>query len=111
MNASLYRAALSGSVRCPSEKEGARHVYNQYTVLSGERDTIQKTLKENSVSSVVYYPQPLHLQKALGFLGHKEGDFSVAEQASREVLSLPMYPELEESSIGRIAEIIRSVVG
>jgi dTDP-4-amino-4,6-dideoxygalactose transaminase len=109
MNASLYRAALSGSVRCPSEKEGACHVYNQYTILSGERDRIQKTLKENTVSSVVYYPRPLHLQKALGFLGHKEGDFPLAEQASREVLSLPMYPELEGSGIETVAEIIKKV--
>lgn len=111
MNASFYRAALCDSVRCPSEKEGAYHVYNQYTILSGDRDRIQKALKEHSVSSVVYYPQPLHLQKALGFLGHKEGDFPFAEQASREVLSLPMYPELEESSIEQIAEIIKSVAG
>lgn len=109
MNASFYRGALCDSVRCPSEKEGACHVYNQYTILSGERDRIQRTLKEHSVSSVVYYPRPLHLQKALGFLGHKEGDFPLAEQASREVLSLPMYPELEESSIEQIAEIIRRV--
>jgi dTDP-4-amino-4,6-dideoxygalactose transaminase len=110
-NASLYRAALCDAVRCPSEKEGCYHVYNQYTILSGARDRIQKTLKENSVSSVVYYPRPLHLQKALGFLGYKEGDFPFAEQASTEVLSLPMYPELEESSIRKIAEIIRQIVG
>jgi UDP-2-acetamido-2-deoxy-ribo-hexuluronate aminotransferase len=110
-NASLYHAALSGSVKCPSEKEGAFHVYNQYTILSGQRERIQKTLKENAVSSVVYYPRPLHLQQALSFLGHREGDFPLAEQASREVLSLPMYPELEESSIAKVAEIIKSVVG
>ncbi len=111
MNASLYRASLCDSVRCPSEKKGARHVYNQDTILSGDRDRIQKALKENSVSSVVYYPRPLHLQKALSFLGYKEGDFPLAEQASREVLSLPMYPELEESSIEKIAEIIKRVAG
>jgi dTDP-4-amino-4,6-dideoxygalactose transaminase len=111
MNASRYSAALSGAVRCPSEAEGAFHVYNQYTILSPERDRIQKTLKEAAISSVVYYPRPLHLQKALAFLGHREGDFPFAEQASREVLSLPMYPELEESDIARIAEVVRSVAG
>lgn len=108
-NASLYRDAICGGVRCPSEKEGAYHVYNQYTILSGDRDRIQKTLKENSISSVVYYPRPLHLQKALSFLGHKEGDFPLAEQASREALSLPMYPELEGASIEKIAEVIKRV--
>lgn len=109
LNASRYRSLLCDYVKCPSEKDGAYHVYNQYTVVSRERDEIQKRLKENSISSVVYYPMPLHLQKALSLLGHKEGDFPNAERASREVLSLPMYPELEESAIGKIAEIIRSV--
>jgi dTDP-4-amino-4,6-dideoxygalactose transaminase len=111
LKASLYRAALCDAVRCPSEKEDSYHVYNQYTILSRDRDMIQKTLKENSISSVVYYPRPLHLQKALNFLGHREGDFPGAEKASREVLSLPMYPELEESSIEEIAEIIKRVAG
>lgn len=109
LNASLYRSLLCDSVRCPSEKEGSYHVYNQYTITAGNRDEIQRALKENSISSVVYYPRPLHLQKALSFLGHREGDFPRAEQAAREVLSLPMYPELEESSIGKIAEIIKKV--
>jgi dTDP-4-amino-4,6-dideoxygalactose transaminase len=108
-NASLYRTLLCDSVRCPSETEGSYHVYNQYTIMARNRDLIQKTLKENSISSVVYYPKPLHLQKALSFLGHREGDFPSAEQAAREVLSLPMYPELEASSIERIAEIIKKV--
>ncbi len=111
LNASLYRDAICGAVHCPSEKEGAYHVYNQYTILSGDRDRLQKTLKENSISSVVYYPRPLHLQKALSFLGHKEGDFPLAERASREALSLPMYPELEEASIEKVAEVIKRVPG
>ncbi len=108
-NASLYRSLLCDSVRCPSEKKGHSHVYNQYTIMAGNRDVVQGTLKEHSVSSVVYYPRPLHLQKALSFLGHKEGDFPCAEQAAREVLSLPMYPELEGANIEKIAEIIRRV--
>lgn len=109
MKASLYTAALSGVVRCPSEKEGAYHVYNQYTIMSGNRDELQKRLREHSVSSVVYYPRPLHMQKALSFLGLREGDFPNAERASREVLSLPIYPELEESSIEKIAGVIAGI--
>lgn len=108
--AALFNALLSGAVKCPSELEGAYHVYNQYTIMSGRRDEIQGRLKENGISSVVYYPQPLHLQKALGFLGHREGDFPVAEKAAREVLSLPIYPELEEPDIERICDIIKKVV-
>lgn len=107
--AAIYSSLLSGSVKCPSESEGTYHVYNQYTIMSGKRDAIQKKLKENGISSVVYYPRPLHLQAATSFLGHKEGDFPNAERASREVLSLPIYPEIEESTIEEIAEIISGV--
>ncbi|MBI5187642.1 MAG: DegT/DnrJ/EryC1/StrS family aminotransferase [Nitrospirae bacterium] len=109
-NAALYNELLSGKVKCPVEKDGAYHVYHQYTIMSERRDEIQKRLKGNGVSSVIYYPVPLHLQEALNFLGYKNGDLPVAEKAAREVLSLPIYPELEESAIVKIAEIIRDTV-
>ncbi|MEW6419392.1 MAG: DegT/DnrJ/EryC1/StrS family aminotransferase [Nitrospirota bacterium] len=109
-NAALYNSLLSDIVKCPFEKKGAYHVFHQYTIMSHKRDEIQQMLKENGISSVIYYPVPLHLQKALKFLGYQKGDFPVAEKAAQEVLSLPMYPELDESSIRKIAEIIRSAV-
>ncbi|TAL24753.1 MAG: DegT/DnrJ/EryC1/StrS family aminotransferase [Nitrospirae bacterium] len=105
-NAALYNKFLSDNVKCPQEKNGCYHVYHQYTIMSPERDKIQNKLKDNGISSVVYYPIPLHLQEALKFLGYKEGDFPVAEKAAREVLSLPMYPGLEEKTIKEIAKII-----
>ncbi len=105
-NASLYTRLLSNSVVCPVEKKDAYHVYHQYTIRSRRRDFIQQYLKEQGISSVVYYPIPLHLQEALKFLGYKEGDFSMAEQVSKEVLSLPIYPEIEERDIHLISEII-----
>ncbi len=108
-NAALYTKLLSDKVKCPVEKKGAYHVFHQYTIMSLRRDEIQQRLKENGISSVIYYPAPLHLQKALKFLGYQKGDFPVAEKAAKEVLSLPMYPELEESVIINIAEIIRDV--
>jgi dTDP-4-amino-4,6-dideoxygalactose transaminase len=70
------------------------------------RDFIQQQLKEQGISSVIYYPVPLHLQEALKFLGYKEGDLPVAEQVSKEVLSLPIYPELDEMDIHLTSEII-----
>lgn len=109
-NAAIYNSLLADTVKCPVEKHGAYHVYHQYTIKSKERDKIQQSLKENGISSVVYYPVPLHLQKALKFLGYQRGDFPVAEKAAREVLSLPMYPELEEKTITKIAKIIREIV-
>jgi len=105
--AALYRDLLCDTVHCPTEKNGAYHVYNQYTIMSKARDAIQRKLKENGISSVVYYPRPLHLQNALSFLGYREGELPLAERASREVLSLPIYPELEESAIEEIAKIIK----
>jgi len=105
-NAALYNKFLSDKVKCPKEKNGCYHVYHQYTIMSPERDKIQNKLKDKGISSVVYYPIPLHRQEALSFLGYKEGDFPVAEKAAREVLSLPMYPGLEEKTIKEIAEII-----
>ena len=109
-NASLYNELLSGSVQCPVERDGHIHVYHQYTIRSDERDKIQKRLSDDDISSVVYYPIPLHLQEAVGFLGYKKGDFPVAEECSEKVLSLPMYPELEDTAIRRIADIINDVL-
>jgi dTDP-4-amino-4,6-dideoxygalactose transaminase len=107
-NAHLYNQLLDGSVVCPTERPGAVHVYHQYTIRSKRRDYIQQRLKEQGIASVVYYPTPLHLQKALEFLGCGEGSFPVAEQVSREVLSLPMYPELDAADIRYVADIIRT---
>jgi dTDP-4-amino-4,6-dideoxygalactose transaminase len=105
-----YNSLLSGVVTCPSEKQDVYHVYNQYTILCKNRNEVQQRLKENGISSVVYYPRPLHLQDAMSFLGYREGDFALAEKASREVLSLPIYAELEESDIEKIAGVIKRVV-
>ena len=109
-NASFYNNLLADKVKCPVEKKGAYHVYHQYTIMSRKRDEIQQKLKENGISSVIYYPVPLHLQKALKFLGYQKGDFPVTEKAAKEVLSLPMYPELEESAIIKISKIIKDIV-
>ena len=108
-NAALYNAALSDKVLKPVERPGMTHVYHQYTLRSVQRDRIQQALRQKEMSSVVYYPIPLHLQEALSFLDHKKGDFPVAEEAAATVLSLPMYPELEEKTIKEIAEIINNV--
>ena len=107
-NAALYNACISDAVLKPVERSGMTHVYHQYTLRSAQRDRIQQKLREKDISSVVYYPIPLHLQEALSFLGHKKGDFPVAEEAAATVLSLPMYPELEEKTIREIAETINN---
>jgi dTDP-4-amino-4,6-dideoxygalactose transaminase len=107
--ASLYNEFLSDSVVKPVERPDMKHVYHQYTLRSTKRNEIQKALREHDISSVVYYPVPLHLQEAVAFLGHKKGDFPVAEEAAEKVLSLPIYPELPEEAVKEIAAIINNV--
>jgi UDP-2-acetamido-2-deoxy-ribo-hexuluronate aminotransferase len=106
-NAALYTRLMSDVVKCPTERPGACHVYHQYTIQSTRRDDIQAFLKEKGIPSVVYYPIPLHMQEALKGLGYKEGAFPVTDKVSREVISLPMYPELETDDISATAEAIR----
>jgi dTDP-4-amino-4,6-dideoxygalactose transaminase len=105
----IYNELLSESIVGPIEKPGMKHVYHQFTIRSSKRDKIKQRLQEQGISSVVYYPSPLHLQEAISFLKYEEGDFPVAEKVAAQVLSLPIYPELEESSIKHIADIINNV--
>lgn len=73
------------------------HVYHQYTfrVLNQKREQLKKFLEEKGIPTMIYYPVPLHLQKAYLYLGYKEGDFPVTEQLCKEVLSIPMHTEME----------------
>lgn len=104
--ADLYRSLLGSHVPCPVEREGCQHVYHQFTIRSPQRDAIRERLSGERMSSMIYYPVPLHLQPALRSLGYKEGDFPAAEQACREVLSLPICPHLDDADVERIARCI-----
>jgi dTDP-4-amino-4,6-dideoxygalactose transaminase len=93
--AGRYTAAFAASdLQVPVEPEDARHVYHQYTLRVTERDRVKDELKAAGVESMIYYPVPLHLQKVHAALGLREGSFPQAERAAREVLSIPMFPEL-----------------
>ncbi len=108
--ARFYTEQLGSAVKCPQEQEGFYHVYHQYTIKSPMRDRIKSYLYEQGISSVVYYPIPLHLQEALRGSGYRRGDFPVAERASLEVLSLPIYPEISEPALEKVCEAVRKAV-
>lgn len=97
-----------GGLVPPYEAPDRKHTYHQYTVrvLGGQRDALQGALREAGVGTAVYYPGPVHLQKALEGFGYRPGDFPHAEEACREVLSLPIFPELAENEIGYIIQSI-----
>jgi dTDP-4-amino-4,6-dideoxygalactose transaminase len=83
-------------VQAPEETPRQKHVYNQFTIRVNNRDELREHLKQRGIPTELYYPKPLHLQRAFAYLGYKPGDFPVSEGASLEVLSLPIYPELTE---------------
>lgn len=104
--AAIYTKLLSEFVVTPKEIDNAYHVYHLYSIRSPLREKIKNTLLRHEIPSVVYYPIPMHLQKALNFLGYREGDFPVSEAVSKEILSLPIYPELPDYEIYEISQII-----
>jgi dTDP-4-amino-4,6-dideoxygalactose transaminase len=101
LHAESYRMLFheAGLEEClpPMPREGFFHAYNQFTIRSRQRDNLREYLRLRGIPAEVYYPVPLHLQPAFAYLGGHAGQFPASEQASREVLSLPVYPELTES--------------
>ena len=90
----------------PQEVPGAHHVWHQYVIRCAQRDALREFLSSRRIGSEIYYPVPLHMQVALKELGYREGDFPEAERAAREVLALPMFPELREDEQETVVEAI-----
>ena len=111
-NAQLYSRYLNApGIRTPSEQSGTKHVFHQYTIRVKNRDKVKQKLDAGGItSSMIYYPVPLHVQTAYKDLGVKPGSLVAAEQAALEVLSLPMYPELTEEQIKRVAEAVKQAL-
>ncbi|MCX8067101.1 MAG: DegT/DnrJ/EryC1/StrS family aminotransferase [Anaerolineae bacterium] len=109
--AALYSEYLAEATRwglvLPGEPENAHHVYHLYVVRHPQRDALQAFLRERGIGTLVHYPVPVHLQPAYADLGYREGSLPVSEALAREVLSLPMYPELTDEEVQRVAEAVR----
>ncbi len=94
----------NSSIITPYIKNDRSSVYAQYSIRVKNRDEISKHLNEKGIPTAVHYPMPLHLQECFSYLGYKEGDFEVAEQISKEIMSLPMSPFLEKEDQDRIVK-------
>jgi dTDP-4-amino-4,6-dideoxygalactose transaminase len=107
--AALYDAALAGSgVEPLREQPYARAVRHLYVVRHPRRDALAEALRRRGIGTLVHYPIPLHLQPAFAALGGRRGDLPVVERASDEILSLPLYPELDDEAAQRVADAVRA---
>jgi dTDP-4-amino-4,6-dideoxygalactose transaminase len=111
-NADRYRAGFGGppipvTAPVPAAYQ-TRHIYNQFVIRCSERDRLQAFLKEQGIGSEVYYPLPLHLQPCYSGLGHRKGDFPVAEKLAEESLALPVQGELPFEDIDYVCDTIRT---
>ncbi|NNU50871.1 DegT/DnrJ/EryC1/StrS family aminotransferase [Rhizobium sp. WYCCWR 11279] len=103
-----YSSLLAGltDLTIPVEAADRRHVYHVYAIRSRDRDGLQRLLSAEGIPSGLHYPIPVHLQKAHADLGYQAGDFPVSEAAAREVLSLPIYPEMPVRHVDQVAAVL-----
>ena len=108
-HAARYGELLAGTgVATPVEAAGRKHVYHLYVVRAAGRDGLRAALDAAGIASGIHYPVPVHLQAAYADLGYKKGSLPVTERVAGEILSLPMFPELTDGQIERVAEAVRS---
>jgi len=114
-NAARYRtlfaeAGVLDRLTLPSEAADRHHIYNQFVIRTGDRDALKQHLENAGVGTEIYYPVPFHLQPCFSYLGHRPGEFPVAEQAANESLAIPIYSELtaaqQETVVGAVAEFV-----
>jgi len=110
-NAARYDELFTGlglhrEIQLPLTAAKCTHIFNQYVIRAPRRDELRNYLRDCGVPSDVYYPLPLHLQKAFAYLGYKSGDFPESETASKEVLALPVFPEMTDDQQNLVIESI-----
>ena len=107
--AARYTNAFRGIAKVPHIPEGLLSAWAQYSLVTEKRDLYLTKLKEFGIPTAIYYPRPLHLQTAFSHLGHRQGDFPVAEHMSDRIFSLPMHPYLNASDQDKIIEAVKKI--
>jgi len=100
------KLGLEHEIRLPKVHAKCSHIYNQYVIRAARRDELKAFLRDCGVPSDIYYPLPLHLQRAFAYLGYKRGDFPESEAASEQVLALPVFPEMTDDQQNLVVESI-----
>jgi UDP-2-acetamido-2-deoxy-ribo-hexuluronate aminotransferase len=108
--AQAYTEQLNGKIQTPVVKSERTSVWAQYTVRVQNRDQLQAKLQQAGIPTAVHYPMPLHLQECFQYLGLKQGDFPISEQAANEVMSLPMNPFLTNEEIKYITDTLKASI-
>jgi len=108
--AGRYTEALSEMAVTPVVRDYNKSVWAQYSIRVKDREALQAKLKESDVPTAVFYPRPLHLQEAFEGLGYSAGDMPVAEEVSRDIVSLPMHPYMDEETQDLIIAAVRSAL-
>jgi dTDP-4-amino-4,6-dideoxygalactose transaminase len=111
-NAAYYGKKFAGTVITgPHINPDCVTVYNQYVIRVPRRDELMAHLSEKNIGCAIYYPVPLHLQECFSYLGCKEGDFPESEKAAKDVLSIPVYPELTDEMRDYVVDTILAFLG
>ncbi|MCK4348297.1 MAG: DegT/DnrJ/EryC1/StrS family aminotransferase, partial [Thermoplasmatales archaeon] len=112
-HAKLYNELLENvsGIETQVEKDFVKHVYHLYVIRCKRRDELQQYLSSKGVYTGIHYPIPVHLQRAYQHVGYKQGDFPITEKYAKEILSLPMFPELLEDEIKYVVLCIKKFNG
>jgi len=110
--AARYNELLADSgADLPREMPWGKHVYHVYTLRTDDRDGLQSALNAAGIQTGIHYPVPVHLQPAYADLGFAQGSFPQAEQVAKQVLSVPIYPELSFEAVAEVARVVRNYIG
>ena len=107
--AKLYHQQLAdvSEIICPIEIPTSKHAYNLYTIRAKKRDKLRDYLQKEGIGTAIHYPYPLHTQKVFAFLKYKSDAFPNSQLAAKEVLSIPLYPDMPEEHIDIVSEKIK----